>query len=140
MAAIEGRNKIAKSQQEKLAQIEMRKKEALAKLNVKYATADKVKTIFGYIGIICLCLLWSGIILNDLVKLVIFLYKEMIDFLREKQEAKEKENEEESENVTIQLEDEEYSRKLEEKLDKVHMQLVKACAKRASGKRINKLN
>ena len=42
----------------------------------------------------------------------------------------------ERQQVTIELDetDEQYSQDLEEKLDKIHLQLVKACAKRKTNK------
>jgi hypothetical protein len=63
--AIFGRANIAKSQQEQLTKIETKRKEALAQLNIKYESADKAKTSFGYIGIIFLSSIWFMIIGND---------------------------------------------------------------------------
>jgi len=104
----------------------MNRKEALAQLNIKYASADKVKTSFGYIGIISLSAIWFGIILNDLVKLFNLCYEETIELLKERKERKKK-------KITVKIDvDEEAGDMydLEEKLEKIHFQLLKACAAR----------
>jgi hypothetical protein len=109
-----------------MTKIETNRKEALAQLNIKYASADKVKTSFGYIGIISLSALWFGIILNDLVKLFNLCYKETIELLKERQAITKKEI-----NVKIEIYEETGdTHDLEEKLDKIHFQLLKACAAR----------
>jgi hypothetical protein len=131
--AIEGRASIDKSRLEQIAQIEVKRKEALAKLNVHFATADKVKTSFGFIGKLCLGLLWTSIILNDLVKLCYVCFDETKVFLKEKRARNENEKRtKEFENVRIELEDNElkHSKELENKLDQFHLQLVKSIAKR----------
>ena len=127
-----GRAKIEKSRLEKMAQIEENRKAALASLNIKYASADKAKTSFGFIGITFLGVLWSAIILNDLAKLFRLCYEETRELLKERREQHHNEkNEKEFDQVTIHLEDDEkYLDDLEEKLDKVHWQLVKNCAAR----------
>ena len=114
---------------EQLNKIETNRKEALAKLNIKYATADKVKTSFGFIGITFLSVLWSLIILNDLCKSLYFCYKEIKDIRKLKKERVE------LSEVKIQLEEDEkddkhYAQDLEEKLEKFHWKLVQACASR----------
>ena len=129
-----GRAKIEKSKQEQLALIEKNKNETLAKLNIKYATADKVKTTFGYIGIISLSLLYGAIILNDLAKFLQLCFIIAKDLLKERREQKEKEKNEVRE-VKIQIDDEFFSQELEEKLEKIHFQLIKACAKRSTTKK-----
>jgi len=95
-----------------------------------------VKTSFGYIGIISLCLLWSVFILNDLGKLLVLCYEETKDLLKERRQLKDK-KQNENDQVKIELEQEEdgkYLQNLEEKLDKVHLQLVKVCAARRACK------
>ncbi len=121
-----GRTRIEKYRLEQLNKIETNRKEALAKLNIKYATADKVKTSFGFIGITFLSVLWSLIILNDLCKSLYFCYEEIKDTWKLIKER---------EVVKIQLEreekeDEHYSQDLDEKLEKFHWKLVQACASR----------
>jgi len=122
---------------EQITKIEENRKAALANLNIKYSLADKVKTSFGYIGITFLSVSWSLFILNDLAKLFNECYKETRDLLKERREnRKNKLRENEIEQVKIELEqDESDALDLEEKLDKIHLQLVKACAaRRAIGK------
>ncbi len=76
-----------------------------------------------------LCLLWSAIILNDLAK-VIQLCWAILKERRERIKIEKRKREE------IEMEYE-YSHKLEMYLDKVHLQLVKACERRAFKKRNN---
>ena len=128
-----GRASIAKSQQEQLANIETKRQAALTQLNIKYATADKVKTSFGYIGIISLSCLYGIIILNDLAKLIEIFYEDIKIILRNRKEISEHKklkDKDETDQITIELEKQsEYSKDLEEKLEKFHLQLVKAVAK-----------
>jgi len=131
--AILGRAKLETSRLEQLANIEANRKEALAKLDIKYATADKAKTTFGYIGIISLSLLWSLIILNDLAKVFQLCYKIVGDELNERLVKKEKERKEERakeiEQIILEM-DEASTQDLEKRLSQIHLQLIKACARR----------
>jgi hypothetical protein len=131
--AIIGRANIAKRQQEQLANIETKRQAALTQLNIKYAAADKVKKSFGYIGIISLSFLYGIILLNDLAKLIEIVYEDIKAILRNRKEMSENEklkDIDETDQITIELEKQsEYSRGLEEKLDKFHLQLVKALVK-----------
>ena len=133
--AIVGRAKIEQSQLDQLASIETNRKAALAKLSIQYAAADQVKTSFGYIGIISLSLLWGAFILNDLPSFLRLLYEIAKDLLKEGRELNRNREEKERDlkQVKIQMEDELYSQELEEKLDQIHFQLVKACVKRRAG-------
>jgi hypothetical protein len=71
--------------------------------------------------------LWGLIILNDLAKLLNECYKETKDLLEERREKMERKQDQ----VKITLEkDETNSQNLEEKLEKIHMRLVRACASR----------
>jgi len=120
-----------------LAKIETKRKEALAQLNIKYESADKAKTSFGYVGIIFLSSIWFLIIGNDLMKLFHLCYEETKSLIKEKQQENNKIKEEQ---VKIQLEEDENevnSNDLEEKLDKIHLQLLKACAMRRVGQKNN---
>jgi len=135
--AIIGRAKIEKAKQEQLAKIEIKRREAIAKLNVKYAAADKVKTSFGYIGIISLSLLYGTIILNDFFKFLQICHEIIKDYRKQRREQKEKEKIK-REEIIIEMEEKVYSQDLEEKLEQIHLQLIKACAKRNAGRSINK--
>ena len=119
---------IEKNRLIRLVNIEKNRKEALAKLNLQYATADKAKTTIGYIVIMFNAFIWGCIIINDLMKLVGFFYDESKIYLKEKREQKEN-RKRENVNANIQMEIVR-SEQLQEKLDKFHIKLVKACAKR----------
>ncbi len=82
--ALEGRTRIEKERIEQIAKIEANRKEALARLNLQYAIADKVKTSFGIIGTLFILITWCCIILNDLVKLLSFLFEETKVFIYER--------------------------------------------------------
>jgi cell division protein ZapA (FtsZ GTPase activity inhibitor) len=109
-------------------------------LNIKYATADQIKTSFGYIGIISLSVLYGVILLNDLFKLISFCIRELNELIEEK--AKEKslnndnddDDQDEKKNETF---DYEYAEDLDEKLEKFHKTLVRAVAKNRGKKQIN---
>ena len=139
--AIFGRAKLETSRLEQLANIEANRKEALAKLNIKYATADKAKTSFGYLGVLCLSLLWGSIILNDLAKVFQLCFEIGKDLLNERRALKEKKRKEkrekEIEEVILEM-DEEFAQDLEERLAQIHLQLVKACARRGACERDTK--
>ncbi len=96
----------------------------MANFNIKYALADKVKTSFGYI---------MGCIYSKYLSKLLFLcYEETKDLLEKRRQIKEKELKE-NEQVKIKLElekDDQYLQNLEEKLDKIHLQLVKVCVVR----------
>ncbi len=124
---------------DQLAKIETSRKESLEKLNIKYAIADKVKTSFGYIGITFLSVLWGVIILNDLAKLFNLFYEETKDFFKVRRRKKEIKRRKELEQDEHDLEKNEvYHQDLEEKLEIIHLQLVKACAARISNANIQK--
>ena len=91
--------------------------------------ADKVKTSFGYIGITFLCVLWGAIILNDLAKLFNLFYEETKDLLKARRTKKEIKRRKELEQDKNDLEmNDMHFQDLEEKLEIIHLQLVKACA------------
>ncbi len=75
-----------------------------------------------------------------MVKLFKFLYKETRDSFIERQKQKKIENREreeikrEKEQVILELEEYNHKKDLEHKLDQVHLQLLKVCARRARQK------
>jgi hypothetical protein len=92
-----------------------------------------VKTSFGYIGITFLSVLWGYIILNDLAKLLNECYEETKDLIREKRKKRineQKENEIEQVKLELEQGEEKCAQDLDEKLEKIHLQLIKACAAR----------
>jgi len=76
-------------------------------------------------------------ILNDLGKLLVLCYEETKDLLKERRQLKDnKQNEIDQVKIDLeQEEDGEYLQNLEEKLDKVYLQLIKACAARKPRKK-----
>ena len=75
--------------------------------------------------------------LNDLGKLLVLCYEETKDLLKERRQIKEK-KQIEIDQVKIELEQEEddqYLQNLEEKLNKIHLQLIKACEARRPRKK-----
>ena len=127
--AIQGRAAIEKSRLTQLAQIETNKQTALKQLSVKYASADKAKKSFGYIGIISLCSLWGVIILNDLVKLVRLLYFILKDYSKEDSKRRRVNMNQQNDQIKIEL-DKIYSEQLEDNLEKFYIKLIKAKANR----------
>jgi len=84
-----GRTLIQQKQQAALANIRASKKAALNHLNIKYASADKAKQSFGFIGITFLSVIFGSIILNDLIKLCAYICDEIGEtWSGEKTEAK----------------------------------------------------
>ena len=49
--AVQGRAKIEEKKQAEIVLINIKKNEALAKLDIQYKTADRAKKTFGFIGI-----------------------------------------------------------------------------------------
>ena len=125
-----GRAKLEKNKQAAIIEIKTKQNETLAKLNLQYQTADKAKKTFGYIGIITLSLLISIIILNDLGKLLNFIYVSWNEKRNNSnRDTNEKDIDEDEDDESIQIRvDPMYSRDLEVKLENVHYKLVKAIA------------
>ena len=123
--AIIGRARIEQQKQTALTNIQKSKNAKLKQLDIEYASADKAKTSFGYIGITFLTVLFGSIFLNDFIKLLVYIYNELNDSWCEKRGDKVKKNE----HVIIQI-DEEGEEKLEDNLEKVYFKLVKANAMR----------
>jgi hypothetical protein len=96
-----------------------------------------VKTSFSYIGITFLSVLWSLIILNDSAKLLNACYKETKDPLKERREKRKTlQRENEIEQVKIELEQEEKNAQdLDEKLEKIHSQLIKEIAAKKANRK-----
>ncbi len=107
--------------------------------------ADKIRKSFGYIGIASLCSLSFVILLNDLIKLVNLLRILLEQYIDEKRRVKkiekkrrlEKEREKQ-ESIKLEM-NRAYSLRLEERLDKFHIELIKSVASsRSKNKKINK--
>jgi hypothetical protein len=75
--AIIGRARIEQQKQTALTNIQKSKNATLKQLDIEYASADKAKTSFGYIGITFLGVLFGSIFGNDFIKLCIYYFREL---------------------------------------------------------------
>jgi hypothetical protein len=130
-----GRALIKEQQQAALANIQKNKEAALNELDLKYASADKAKKSFGFIGIAFLAVLFGSVFLNDILKLFIYYCSELkIYWRRKKIENKLKlENNTQDTTSDIRIEmDLSYvaNQELEEALEKVYIRLLTAKKKR----------
>ena len=121
--ATKGRARIELQKKVELTNIEQQRQENLKRLNMEYATADKAKTSFGYIGITFLVLLFGSIFLNDLLKLCIYYFDGLKEWWREKkdkEEEKRKQDEVKSDEIRLDIIDSNYVDDLEKGLEKVY--------------------
>jgi hypothetical protein len=133
-----GYARIEINKQDELARIEARRQAAFQALNDKYAIADKTKKSFGYICIISLTLLYVIILPNDLFKLVSFCLSELIEMLAANENAKQNSDKDDDENdETLDVD---YNRDLDDKLEKFHINLVKAVANSRRKQHIHKFD
>ena len=124
--ATAGRALIKQQQQAALDKIQKNKEAALKQLDIQYASVDKAKQSFGYIGIISLSLLFGVIILNDLFKMCKYIHNEINDnWYEENIEFKNDENGKFNDDIVLDMDQE-----LEEKLENIYFSLVKAHAKK----------
>ena len=128
--ATAGRALIQQQQQAALDKIQKNKEAALKQLDIKYASADKARQSFGYIGIISLSLLFGVIILNDLFKLCKYIHNEINEYwyeenIENEEEFENDENGKFNDDIVLDMDQE-----LEEKLENVYFSLVKAHAKK----------
>ena len=125
---MQGRAKIEEKKQAEIVLINIKKNEALAKLDIQYKTADRAKKTFGFIGIFFLTLLVTVILLNDLAKLFNSIYIFWNEKRRESQGDKSR-GDMDKDDKELQIEiDGMYSKDLEMKLERVHLKLVRAVA------------
>ena len=114
-----------------MTNIQKNKAAALSKLNIQYASADKAKTSFGYIGITFLTVLFGSIFLNDFIKLCIYSINNCIRHYQRKKEPKENRETINGDDDDVILEmDEMYSKELEESLENFYLKLAKSIAKK----------
>jgi hypothetical protein len=131
--AAAGRARIEEQKQTALANIEKNRVAALKQLDIQFASADKAKQSFGYIGITFLGVLFGSIFGNDFIKLCIYYFRHLRDlwrrFWQRRKEAKENTEKLEATKNEIVLELEQtYADDLEESLEKVYFKLVKVNA------------
>jgi hypothetical protein len=93
-----------------LANIEKNRDAALKQLDIQYASADKAKQSFGFIGITFLAVLFGSVFANDFFKLCLYYFRHLRDLWRRWWQRRNADD-------------------LEESLEKVYFKLVKANAK-----------
>ena len=124
-----GMANIEHSAQQQITQIEANKQANLEKLNVKFSSADTAKSSFGFIGIICVSVLFGGFLLNDFLKLGYYLYQNYHRNLAKYQLENNipiSSTEKEKGTELIQQLDDIYSQQLEDRLERMHLRLLKA--------------
>jgi len=131
-----GRALIKEQQQAALNKIQKNKEAALTELDIKYASADKAKKSFGFIGIAFLAVLFGSVFLNDLIKLFIYYYSELKTYWRRKEsenKSKLENNTSDTSDVRIEMDNlNDANQELEEALEKVYIRLLTAKKKRAN--------
>ncbi len=128
-----GRTRIEQQKQEALANIQKNKDAALKQLDIQYASADKAKTSFGYIGVTFLACLFGSVFANDFLKLFFYYFNHLRDWWRQRRNnnqnnADQREKEEEENQVQIEI-DRDYGNDLEQKLEAFYLKLVETNAK-----------
>jgi hypothetical protein len=101
-------------------------------LDIQYASADKAKTSFGYIGITFLTVLFGSIFLNDFIKFCIYYFGNLSDY-RMKRSQNNKDTKDERDEAILEV-DQIYANELDKSLEKVYFKLVKANAKNKNKK------
>ena len=123
-----------------MANIQRKRDAALKQLDIQYASADKAKQSFGYIGITFLSCLFGSIFGNDLIKLCLYYFSHLRDLWRrwwqrrkEMKEDRKSQDKANKDEIVLEME-QTYAEDLEDSLEKVYFKLVKA---NASNKNIN---
>ena len=119
-----GRVKLEQQKQTQLANIQKNKEAVMSKLTTQYATANKAKASFGYIGITFIAVLFGSIFLNDFIKLCIYYFNGWREWQREiKHQERENNENDQREEIEIEI-DRAYGEELEEKLERVYNKLL----------------
>ena len=133
LIAAAGRARLEEQKKTALTNIQKNRDAALKQLDIQYASADKAKKSFGYIGIIFLTVLFGSIFLNDLIKLCIYYFNCLRDWWRHESSNKKKSQENkkiESEVPELRIEmQQDYLDHLDASLEQVYFKLVKVNAK-----------
>ena len=111
-----------------MTNIQKNKDAVLKQLDIQYATADKAKTSFGYIGITFLSVLFGSVFLNDLIKVCIHFYNHLRDRWWRESECKNKSQENKKNEFRIEMQ-QDYLDNLDASLEQVYFKLVKVNAK-----------
>ena len=118
-----------------MTNIEKNREAALKQLDIHYASADKAKKSFGFIGIAFLAALFGSIFLNDFIKLLIYYCSEFKAYWRRKEgenKSKLENNTSDTSDVRIEMDNLKANQELEEALEKVYIRLLRAKKKRAN--------
>ena len=131
-----GRALIKEQQQAALNKIQKNKEAALTELDIKYASADKAKKSFGFIGIAFLAALFGSVFLNDLIKVLIYYSLKLKTYWGLKKidnKFKNENNTSDTSDVRIEMDNlNDANQELEEALEKVYIRLLTAKKKRAN--------
>ena len=119
---------IVQTAQIELVKIETQKQEKLSELNVKFASSDKAKSSFGYIGIISVTMMYAFFLFNDFLKLFLYICNDYMKknrtkadlALRQRTQANKT-----SDHLEQQIENV-YSEELETRLRRMHLRLIRA--------------
>jgi hypothetical protein len=136
LLAAAGRARIEEQKQTALTNIQKNRDAALKQLDIQYASADKAKQSFGFIGIAFLAALFGSVFLNDLFKLIIYYYLELKSYWRRKEvenKSKLEKNTIDTSDVRIEMDNlNDANQELEEALEKVYIRLLTAKIKRTT--------
>jgi len=142
LLAAAGRARIEEQKQTALTNIQKNRDAALKQLDIQYASADKAKQSFGFIGIAFLAVLFGSVFLNDLFKLIIYYYLELKSYWRRKEvenKSKLEKNTSDTSDVRIEMDNlNDANQKLEEALEKVYIRLLTAKIKRTTRRKKSK--
>ena len=125
-----GMASIQESAKQQITQIDAEKQASLGKLNVKFASADTAKSSFGFIGIICVAVLFGGFLLNDFLKLGYYIYTKFKITPTTNNQTKEDivsddKDVEKGKDINQKI-DEMYSQQLDDRLERIHLRLLQA--------------
>ena len=132
LIAAAGRAKIEELKQTALTNIQKNRDAALKQLDIHYASADKAKTSFGYIGISFLAFIFGSVFANDFLKLCVYYFSRLRVWWRQRRLNNNnnnirEQNQRENEHVQIELE-RSHADDLEKRLERVYIRLVQANA------------
>ena len=125
-----------KNRERDISLIESNRVEQLGQLNVKYAKMDAAKSSLGYIACISLSLLFGSILLNDLVKLYIYMVKRITIRDIERMEDNTTDIASMDDKVRIEI-DTIYEKNLENRLSRIHLMLLRSAHRPYLGQQIS---
>ena len=120
-----GMARITNSTISQLEAIKAHTQEQLTKLQLKFASVDKAKTSFSYMGVLSLLLLFSSVFLNDFIKLAVYVCKEYTNTRPNKINIK-VERIRSRKSSMPQSDENLYSEQLDARLEQMHIMLMQA--------------